>query len=66
MVWLGPLGPVDEHGKPITYPTVCPELTDEDVAWLNGQLQLVDRPTVAYLRDPPAGGGYWKGHRAGG
>lgn len=30
-----------------------PRLTDDDVAWLNGQLELVDRPTVRFAREIP-------------
>lgn len=35
-------------------------LTDDDVVWLNGQLELVDKPTVRFAREivpppPPSG-----------
>jgi len=32
-----------------------PNLTDDDVAWLNGQLELVETPTVRFAREikPP-------------
>jgi hypothetical protein len=33
---------------------VRPELTDEDVAWLNEQLALTSRPPVQYARVLPA------------
>lgn len=33
---------------------IRPELTDGDVAWLNGQLALVDTPQVRYARMLPA------------
>lgn len=32
---------------------VCPELTDDDVAWLNGQLALTERPPMTYAREVP-------------
>jgi hypothetical protein len=32
---------------------VRPELTADDVAWLNGQLALTDRPPVRYSRELP-------------
>jgi hypothetical protein len=32
---------------------VRPELTDDDVAWLNRQLELVDRPEVRFARTLP-------------
>lgn len=47
---------------------VRPELTDDDVAWLNGQMAMVDNPPVRYVREiplpPPSGryrvfGGRW-------
>lgn len=34
-------------------------LTDDDVAWLNDQLAVVDKPTVRFVRDlipPPSSG----------
>lgn len=49
MVWLGPLLPVDEHGRSVD---VRPDLTDDDVAWLNQQLELVDLPT-RFVREQP-------------
>ncbi|NMO52018.1 hypothetical protein HH310_12525 [Actinoplanes sp. TBRC 11911] len=30
-----------------------PRLTDDDVAWLNRQLELVDNPRVKYAREIP-------------
>jgi hypothetical protein len=32
---------------------VMPELTAEDVAWLNDQMALTDRPPVSYARELP-------------
>ncbi len=30
-----------------------PELTDDDVVWLNGQMELTGRPSVQYARSLP-------------
>ena len=40
---------------PIVPIRLVPELTDDDVAWLNAQLELCDEPTVHYARElwPP-------------
>lgn len=57
MVWTVP---VDLSDLPPRL-AVRPELTDEDVRWLNSHLELVDRPAVKYSRQgpptpPPSGG----------
>jgi hypothetical protein len=32
---------------------IRPELTEDDVRWLNDQMALVDRPPVQYARELP-------------
>lgn len=49
MVRLGPLGPIDHEGRSLE---VRLELTDEDVAWLNAQLELGGAAPVRYARSP--------------
>lgn len=65
MVWLGPITPqsaIDNWGQKLNAagvamippPTaVHPELTDDDVAWLNDQLALTERPPMRYARTLP-------------
>lgn len=50
MVATGPLGDAARLPPRLA---VHPELTDDDVAWLNEQLTLVDRPAVRYARALP-------------
>jgi hypothetical protein len=49
MVWTGPLLPVDERGRSVY---VCPDLTAEDVAWLNTHIDLAGQPVRYALRQP--------------
>ena len=72
MVWTGPVG--QKYGPgfgPSWYPPsvhLDEHLTDDDVAWLNGQLELVDSPTVRFLREikpPPPPSGLRRGELAG-
>nr|MDT0660862.1 hypothetical protein [Micromonospora sp. DSM 115978] len=51
MVWLGPLLPIDSDGRALY---VRPELTDDDVTWLNAEIELAGNPTVRYSREYPA------------
>lgn len=64
MVWTGPVGlrygpGVDSSWRPpLTY--LDPNLTGDDVAWLNRQMELIDKPTVRFAREialppPPSG-----------
>jgi hypothetical protein len=42
-------GPLVPEQPPVT---VRPELTDDDVAWLNEHLDLAGDPSVRYAREP--------------
>lgn len=68
MVWTGPTTPqsaIDNWGQKLNAAGVAmippplavrPELTADDVAWLNEQMALTERPPVRYARklpDPP-------------
>ena len=63
--WTGPTRQGrDWNGWPVAQRpprlAVHPELTADDVAWLNRQLELVDTPTVRFAREiavppPPSG-----------
>lgn len=56
MVWSGPVGQrVNLAGVAMIPPpmAVRPELTADDVAWLNEQMALTERPPVQYARAVP-------------
>lgn len=61
MVWTGPTTPqsaIDNWGRVpvIQCPprlAVLPELTADDVAWLNKHLALTEQPPVRYARELP-------------
>jgi hypothetical protein len=56
MVWTGPVGQRTNLAGVAMIPpplAVCPELTADDVAWLNEQMALTDRPPVRYARELP-------------
>jgi hypothetical protein len=64
MVWTGPVGQAYGPGFDSSWrpPRVHLDahLTDDDVAWLNDQLAIVDAPTVRFAREikpppPPSG-----------
>jgi hypothetical protein len=44
MVWCGPVGLIDGNGRSLT--TVPTSLTDDDLAWINGQLDLVGERAI--------------------
>lgn len=53
MVWTGPVGQRLDPAGAAMIPSpldVRPELTDEDVAWLNEHMALTERPPVRYAR----------------
>lgn len=56
MVWTGPVGQKLNHAGVAMIPppvAVVPELTADDVAWLNDQMALTERPPVRYARELP-------------
>lgn len=59
MVWTGPTRPL------LPRLALRPELTEEDVAWLNRQMGMTDDPPVRYAREIPLpplpSGAYSKG-----
>ena len=66
MVWTGPVGQREVPGGREMIPpplAVRPEFTDDDVRWLNAQMQLTGKPPVRYAREmpppPPPPWGLW-------